>query len=151
MGEHTSGLLQIVEVDGTIATAVVVYACDEIMLRDYLTPFAPPPPAQSDPGGAPAFDRAARLLFADAGQLLGSKHRLLVMGHGSRHGVTAGQRLTIFRKPLGGPPLILGDAVVVAVRRESATIRVDRAVDVIFLGDSGDWVAPQRRGASERR
>jgi hypothetical protein len=38
---------------------------------------------------------------------------------------------------------MLGDAVVVAVRRASATIRVERATDVLFLGHDGDWVAPQ--------
>ena len=91
------------------------------------------------------------LLFADAGQMLGSKHRLLVISHGSRDGLKTGQRLTIFRRSFGGSsPLILGDAVVVAVRRESATIRVENSVDVIFLGDSGDWVAPQRPAASGR-
>jgi hypothetical protein len=151
MGEHTAGLLQIVEVDGPIATAVVIYACDEMMTGDFLAPFEPERPARPGPFGAPVFDKAARLLFADAGQMLGSKHRLLVIGHGSRDGLKTGQRLTIFRRSIAGSsPLILGDAVVVAVRRESATIRVEHSVDVIFLGESGDWVAPQRAAASGR-
>jgi hypothetical protein len=151
MGEHTSGLLQIVEIDGPTATAVVVYACDEMMTGDYLAPFEPERPATPDPAGTPVFDKAARLLFADAGQMLGSKRRLLVIGHGSRDGIKTGQRLTIFRRSLGQrSPLIIGTAVVVAVRRESATIRVEHSVDVIFLGDNGDWVAPQRSPVSGR-
>jgi hypothetical protein len=146
VGEHSSGLLQVVDIHGSAATAVVVYACDEMMTGDYLAPFHPQEAGAREPGGAPAFDRAARVLFGAAGQMFGTTHRLLVIGAGTRQGIRAGQRLTIFRRPRWGnaPPTILGEAVVVAVRGESATVRVERAVDVIFLGADGDWVAPQR-------
>ena len=145
LGEHSAGLLQIVEADGPMATAVVIYACDEMIVGDYLAPFRPDPIRPVDPAGAPAFDKAVRLLFADAGQMLGSTNRLLVIAQGARDGIQTGQRLTIFRRSIAIPtPIILGDAVVVAVRRESATVRVERAIDVIFLGHDGDWVAPQR-------
>ena len=151
MGEHSAGLLQIAEVDGPIATAVIIYACDEMVIGDYLAPFRPEPVQQPHPAGLPVFDKAARLLFADAGQMLGSTNRLLVMAHGARDGVRTGQRWTIFRRTLAAPaPVILGEATVVAVRRESATIRVDRAIDVIFLGENGDWVAPQRSPAPRK-
>ena len=144
MGEHSAGLLQIVEADGPMATAVVIYACDEMTIGDYLAPFRPEPIGATHPAGAPAFDRPARLLFGDAGQMLGSTNRLLVIDHGARDGVRIGQRLTIFRRSPAVPtPIMLGEAVVVAVRRASATIRVERATDVLFLGHDGDWVAPQ--------
>jgi len=151
MGEHTAGLLQIVDVDGASATAVVVYACDEMMRSDYLAPFHPEPVRTPDPAGPPAFDKAAKLLFGAPGKMLGSTNRLLVISQGARDGVQTGQRMTIFRRSRFSPtPVILGDAVVVAVRRESATIRVERATDVIFLGDGGDWVAPQRPAQASR-
>jgi hypothetical protein len=144
MGEHTAGLLQIVEADGPMATAVVIYACDEMTIGDYLAPFRPEAIRPTHPEGAPAFDGPARLLFGAAGQMLGSTNRLLVIDHGARDGVRIGQRLTIFRRSAAVPtPMMLGDAVVVAVRRTSATIRVERATDVLFLGHDGDWVAPQ--------
>lgn len=144
MGEHSAGLLQIVEADGPMATAVVIYACDEMTIGDYLAPFRPEPNPATHPAGAPAFDGPSRLLFGAAGQLLGSTNKLLVIDHGTRHGVRIGLRLTIFRRsPAVSTPITLGDAVVVAVRRASATIRVERATDVIFLGHDGDWVAPQ--------
>ena len=150
-GEHSAGLLQIVDADGPMATAVVIYACDEMMVGDFLAPFRPEPIRPTDPAGAPAFDKAARLLFAAPGQMLGSTNRLLVIAHGARDGIQIGQRLTIFRRSFAIPtPTILGDAVVVAVRRESATVRVERAIDVIFLGNDGDWVAPQRPVQSRR-
>lgn len=145
MGEHSAGLLQIVEADGPMATAVVIYACDEMTIGDYLAPFRPEPIAATHPAGGPAFDKPFRLLFGDAGQLLGSTNRLLVIDHGARDGVRIGQRLTIFRRSAAvSTPIPLGDAVVVAVRRASATIRVERATDVLFLGYDGDWVALQR-------
>ena len=41
----------------------------------------------------------------------------------------------------GGTSVVVGDAVVVSVREDSATIRVEHATDVI---EFGDWAAPQR-------
>ena len=54
-----------------------------------------------------------------------------------------GQRVTLFRerRPASRGPAVIGDAVVVAVRLDSATIRVQHATDVIAVGDSA---APQR-------
>lgn len=145
MGEHSSGLLQIVSVDDTASIAVVVYACDEMMPGDYLAAFEPEPGRDPDPVGVPAFDAAARILFADAGQTLGATDRMLVIDRGERAGVRAGQRFTIFRRSrfAGSKPVVVGEAIVVAVRRESATIRVEQATDAIFMGADGDWAAPQ--------
>jgi hypothetical protein len=53
-----------------------------------------------------------------------------------------GQRLTLFRRRGRGArsPDIVGDAIVVAIRIDSATIRVERVNDAI---SSGDLAAPQ--------
>jgi hypothetical protein len=142
-GEHTSGLLQIVAADERTSKAVVVYACDELMQGDFLASFSPEPVRQPDPvAGIPEFDDAARILFADAGQMLGVPRRLMVIDRGSSKGLRVGQRLTLFRpRSRGvGPRAILGDAIVVAIRADSATIRVERATDMIMFGD---WAAPQ--------
>jgi len=119
-----------------------VYACDEMMSGDVLAAFAPEPVRTPDTAGPPAFDEAARILFADAGQLIGTAHRLMVIDRGVDHAIHAGQRLTLFhRERRGASPVVVGDAVVVAVRADSATIRVEHATDVIAFGD---WAAPQR-------
>lgn len=146
VGEHSSGLVQLVDVEADVSTAVVVYACDEMMRGDYLSVFEPEPVRVPEPVGAPMFDRAARILFADEGQPLGVPGRMLVLDRGSRDDVRVGQRMTIFRRSRfrDARPLVVGDAVVVAVRKASATIRIERATDVIFFGDNGDWAAPQR-------
>ena len=147
MGEHSAGLLQIVEVEPDVATAVVVYACDEIMRGDYLAPFAPEVARAPEPAGTPVFEQAARLLFADAGQPIGVPGRMVIVDRGARQDARVGQRLTIFRRSRFGDrrPIVVGDAVVVAVRDASSTVRIERATDAIFLGEQGDWAAPQAR------
>ncbi|HZR23275.1 MAG TPA: carboxypeptidase-like regulatory domain-containing protein [Vicinamibacterales bacterium] len=142
MGEHTAGVLQIVSVGERTATAIVVYACDEIMRDDWLAPFEPEPLRRAESAGAPAVDDAAKILFADAGQMVGVPRRFMVIDRGRDHGLHAGQRLTLFRQPLHGrKPVVTGDAVIVAVRQDSATIRIEHATDVV---DVGDWAAPSR-------
>jgi hypothetical protein len=144
-GEHTAGLLQIVAADERVSKALVVYACDELMQGDFLASFEPEPLRAPDPvAGAPAFDDAARILFADAGQMLGVPRRLMVIDRGSDRGLRVGQRLTLFRPRARGIPTrsIVGDAVVVAIRIDSATIRVERATDAIVVGD---WAAASSR------
>ena len=142
-GEHTAGLLQIVAADGHTAQAIVMYACDELMRGDWLAPFMPEPVRAPERAGVPAYDRAARILLTDADQMIGAPRRLMVIDQGSDNGIRVGQRLTLFRPATGSArrPSIVGDAVVVAVRTDSATIRVENAYDVIARGDSA---APQR-------
>ena len=92
----------------------------------------------------PAYDRAARILLTDAGQMIGAPRRLMVIDRGTRQRRSAsGSGLTLFRRAAPGArgPAVIGDAVVVAVRLDSATIRVQHATDVIAIGDSA---APQR-------
>jgi hypothetical protein len=142
-GEHSAGLVQIVAVDERSSIAVVVYACDELRTGDFLASFNPEPVRPPEPRGIPAYDDAARILFADEGQIMGAPRRLMVIDRGSVQGIRAGQRLTLFRSKRRGAshPDVVGEAIVVAVRTDSATIRIERVTDVI---ESGDWAAPQR-------
>jgi len=141
--EHTAGVLQIVVAGERASIAVVIYACDELMRGDRLAAFSPEPLRAPEPNGTPVYDNAARILFADAGQLIGAPRRLMVIDRGSDNDIRTGQRLTLFRRTrYTGAPSIVGGAVVVAVRSDSATIRIERATDVIALGD---LAAPERR------
>jgi len=141
-GEHTSGLIQIVAAHEHVSTAVVVYACDELMKGDFLATFRPEPLRTPDPVGIPAYEAAARIIYADAGQMLGAPRRLMVIDRGIDHGIHVGQRLTLFRRRRGATkPSVIGDAVVVAVRADSATIRIEGVSDAIV---PGDWAAPQQ-------
>ena len=141
--EHTSGLVQIVEAGEFTSVAVVMYACDEMMVGDRLALFKPEPVRPPEPAGVPAYDQAAKILFADAGQLLGMPRRLMVIDRGASSGLRVGQRLTLFRRRLTGEHAVVstGDAVIVATRGGSATIRVEHATDAIAFGD---WAAPHQ-------
>jgi hypothetical protein len=51
-------------------------------------------------------------------------------------GVQRGQQVTIFRRPhADGMPLTIGDGVIVSVRADSATIRIERVIDAVVVGD----------------
>ena len=121
---------------------------------DFLASFKPEPARDPDPIGAPAYYDAARILFADEGQSLGVPLRMLVIDRGAVHGVRVGQRFTLFRQPAGADRSSkrtrAGEAVVMSVRNDSATIRIERVTDAV---GAGDWAAPQLapRTASAQR
>ena len=148
IAEHSAGLLQIVAAGERSSLAVVVYACDELKNGDFLAAFAPEPIRDPDPLGTPAYADAARILFADDGQTLGAPRRLMVIDQGTERGTRIGQRFTLFRHGIrAGKREVVGDAIVVAVRTDSATIRIDHVTDAIT---PGDWAAPQSTSSSAR-
>jgi hypothetical protein len=139
MGEHTAGLVQIIAATESSARAVVVHACNELRPGDLLAAFTPEYVEPTDESGEPSYEDAARILHADAGQLVGAPRRMLVIDRGSAQGIQRGNRLTLFR--VDTRRTVLGEAVVVSVRPNSSTIRVVSATDAI---EFGDWAAPQR-------
>ena len=143
-GEHSSGLVQIVSIDSLTAVAAVVYACDAMMTGDYLVPFVLDASEDTTAPSTVTLENPAHVLFADAGELVGITRRKMVIDRGERQGVRPGQRLTLLRRSKfrGTKPAIVGEAVVLAVRRDSATISVAWATDVIYFGIDGDWAVP---------
>jgi len=140
IAEHAAGLVQIVSTTEDSATAIVIHACDELMQGDLLVPLVQFAFARA---ATPASEDAARILFADDGRLLGAPQRLMVIDRGSEQGMQNGQRLTLSRRGRDGrDPSIVGEAVVVAVRSNSSTIRVESATDAI---EAGDEATPRRQ------
>lgn len=136
-GEHTAGLVQVVEATPETSVAVVVYACGEFMAGDALEPFDPMPVVTAQSEGAPQFDDPARIVFGELGRVTSGPRQLMVIDRGFNQGVGRGQRLTIFRRSLGerGPATAIADAVVVVARPQSSTIRIERVTDVVEVGD----------------
>lgn len=147
-GEHTSGVIQVVMADPVAAFAVVVYACDEFVRGDYVEPFTPEPRRPPGPLGVPDYQRAARVLFGDEGQLLGAPRRALVIDRGRRDGLSPGQRVTFFRRSDRDrrAMVVVGEGIVVAAKDTSATVRVETATDAIYFGDGVAPHRPDRRG-----
>jgi len=134
-GELTAGVVQVVAVNQEAAIGIVVYSCGELRQGDMLTPFAPEPLLVPDPPGVPDYREPARILFGDADQMMGAPGRLMVIDHGRAQGIRQGQRLTLFRNRRGNRAVV-GEALVLAVREDSARIRVEHANDAIWSGDS---------------
>jgi hypothetical protein len=141
-GEHTAGLVQVVEADAATARALVVYACSEILMDDYLHPYEPVA-GWTEHEGRPDFGRPARVLLPDEGHMFGAPRRLMVIDRGSNDGARPGQRVTLFRRSAFERHRVatIGEGVIVAVTPEWARIRVEHANDVVYVGDQA---APHR-------
>jgi hypothetical protein len=136
-GEQTAALVQVVETMPAMSIAVVVYTCGEFFAGDFVEPFDPLPLLSAAASGAPHFDDPAHIIFGEHGQAMGATAQLMVIDRGTAHGAERGQRLTVFRRIQGerGPVSTIADAVVIAVRENSATIRIERASDAVTIGD----------------
>jgi hypothetical protein len=137
LGVQTAGLIQIVDTTPQHSLAVVVYACGELYAGDTVEPFEPLPMWSAADAGAPQFAEPAHVIFGENGRSMGAPKQLMVIDRGSAHGAERGQRVTIFRRPQGerGPVSTVADAIVIAVRADSATIRIERASDAVLIGD----------------
>jgi Carboxypeptidase regulatory-like domain len=141
LAEHSAGVVQIVAATEHTSVGLVIYACDAIRKGDFLATFRPEPVRHPEPPGLPAYRDAARILFADDGQTLGVPERKMVIDRGAKKGIHVGQRLTLFRQPGGAVKNVpVGDAIVVSVKDDSATIQIERVTDAF---GAGDWAAPQ--------
>ncbi|HET9706613.1 MAG TPA: hypothetical protein VFP85_21380, partial [Vicinamibacterales bacterium] len=135
LGEQSAGLVQIIETASTSATAIVVYACDEIVTGDMLEPYAPQPAFFAVSEGTPRFDDPATITLGEHGRRMGAQGNLMVIDRGIMQGVTRGQRITIFRRDSGDETVTVGDGVIIAVRADSSTLRIERSTDAVMVGD----------------
>ncbi len=135
--EQTAGLVQVLETQQDSSAAIVVYLCGELAAGDTVEPYIPQPAFFAVSPGTPRFDEPARITTGESGQTAAASGQMMVIDRGIMQGAQRGQRLTIFRRPRGqeGIPLTIGDGVVVAVRADSATIRIERATDAVMVGD----------------
>ncbi len=136
-GEQTAGLIQILELGRDSSVGFVVYACGEIFAGDAVERFVTQPAFFSVSAGAPRFDEPAKITIGEHGSLAAGGGQMMVIDRGIMQGVQRGQQLTIFRRPAGteGEPLSIGAGVIIAVRPDSATIRVEKATDAVMVGD----------------
>ena len=135
-GGQNAGLVQVVETSSESSVAVVVYACGEFFAGDGLTPFEPLPLIMAETPGSPQFDDPAHVVFGELGRVTGTANQLMVIDRGYSQGAVRGQRVTLFRRTLPdrGPVVQVGDGIIVAVRPQSATIRIERSNDSVDVG-----------------
>ena len=135
-GGQNAGLVQVVETTSESAVVVVVYACGEFMAGDALAPFEPLPLVMADVAGEPQYEDPAQVVFGELGRVTGTANQLMVIDRGYSQGVVRGQHITLFRRSLPdrGPVVRIGDGIIIAVRPQSATIRIERSNDVVEVG-----------------
>jgi Carboxypeptidase regulatory-like domain len=134
-GEQGIGMVQIVETLKGSSVGVIVYTCGEIQAGDTLEPHVAQPAFFAVADGTPRYDEPGRITLGEHGRNAGSEGQMMVIDRGIMQGVQRGQRLTIFRARGEGRPAPVGDAVIVSVRADSATILIGRTTDVIAVGD----------------
>jgi hypothetical protein len=134
---HTAGAVKIVEAQDDASIATVTYACDGVMLGDFLERFAQPaiPAAAAD--ASPDFAHPAQLILGSEKRQSAAPGQFMVVDRGSDHGLRAGQQLTIFRRTLpdGGPVADVGKATVFTVLPESSVVRIESSLDAVYVGD----------------
>ena len=140
-GEQGIGMVQIVETLKDSSVGVIVYACGEIQAGDTLEPHVAQPAFFAVADGKPRYDEPGKITLGEHGRNAGSEGQMMVIDRGVMQGVQRGQRLTIFRPRSDGSPMMVGDAVIVSVRADSATIMIGRTTDAISVGD---LIAPHR-------
>lgn len=140
---HTAGWITIVGSDNFAALARIDHACDGFLEGDYLEPFtAAALPATVSAPGDTAFGDMGKLLFGNDGRRSFANGDLIVINRGSSHGVTAGARLGVYRDVKSGGPLVpVGQAIVLTVGADTATVIADRVRDSLT---AGDWVGLQK-------
>lgn len=135
--EFTAALVQVVETGEHSATARALYVCHEIQVGDRLEPFAAEPLVRAAAGGTPDLADAGRVLFGNEGRSIAAPLEYMVIDRGSRHGAHPGQWVTMLRGTSAfGRTVVIGNALVVAVQPNSATIRIQSARDAIEIGDT---------------
>jgi hypothetical protein len=129
--------VQVVEAHADTSIALVVYVCGELSAGDTVEPYLPQPAFFAVSSGTPHFEEPGRITTGESGASAASAGQLMVIDRGIMQGAQRGQRLTIFRRPRGaeGIPLTIGDALIIAIRADSATIRIERATDAVMVGD----------------
>lgn len=135
---HTTGWIRIYAVDAQISLATITYACDSVGLSDYLEPFVLPTVPEIS-AGRPAAQRGdhGRVLPGNDNRTSFARDDYFLVDRGSDHGVAVGAQFVVYRdkREPGNFLFDLGEAVAVAVRPQSPTLRVTLSRDAFTVGD----------------
>jgi hypothetical protein len=134
---RTAGLLRVVEVSEQAAIATIVDSCDGVDEGDYLEAFVRPVVPPQAQAGEPDFAHAGVIVLGSERRQVAGAGSTVVVDRGLDHGVTPGQRLTVFRTTLDGvgPVVRIGEATALAVHQDTSMIRIDSSREEIMVGD----------------
>jgi hypothetical protein len=144
---ETTGWVRVILVQENTATVVVEQACADIHLGDYLKSF--------EKVQVPLITEHARptRLTPPSGKVVGTvvdmqddatiagDRQLLTLNLGTANGITPGSLFVVYKvmyPSVPTPRIVLGEAVVVAVRERTATVRIINSNDAIMPGDKAE-------------
>ena len=144
---ETTGWVRVILVQENTATVVVEQACADIHLGDYLKTF--------EKVQVPLITEHARptRLTPPSGKVVGTvvdmqddatiagDRQLITLNLGTANGITPGSLFVVYKvmyPSVPTPRVVLGEAVVVAVRERTATVRILNSNDAIMPGDKAE-------------
>ena len=144
---ETTGWVRVILVQENTATVVVEQACADIHLGDYLKTF--------EKVQVPLITEHARptRLTPPSGKVVGTvvdmqddatiagDRQLVILNLGTANGITPGSLFVVYKvmyPSVPTPRIVLGEAVVVAVRERTATVRIINSNDAVMPGDKAE-------------
>jgi hypothetical protein len=144
---EVNGWVRVILVQENTATVVVEQACADIHLGDYLKAFEKaqvplitdhPRPTRLTP---PSGKIVGTVVDMENDASIAADRQLVILNLGTANGITPGNVFVVYKvmyPSVPTPRIVLGEAVVVAVRERTATARLFNANDAIMLGDKAE-------------
>ncbi len=135
---RTTGWIRVWAVDEDMSLATISNACETVDTGDYLEPFVlPTVPTPSTATGKPERGNYASVLSGQDRRTAFGVNDYLLIDRGSSQGVSLGARFVLYHDQRVPKNFLfeIGEAVVVNVQSDTATLRVVRAIDAIAAGD----------------
>ena len=132
---QTVAAARVAEVRPGAAVLELTEVCDGASEGDFVGPLDPAP-SGTGLEGSPDFASPGRVILGADGRQLGGRGDFMVIDRGAGQGLVPGQLITIFRPaPDGVPAPPVGTARVQLVTDRTATVRIERSVDAVYVGD----------------
>lgn len=139
------GILRVLCTQQKVSTAVIMSSCEALTVGDHLRPLEPIPiPLASEFEPTPR--QCGTPSERPAGHLVYSKYRKIALGEqdlanisiGSSAGIVPGDFFVVFHNNERGPlfpSVVVGDAVVLLVERDTATVKLMASSSEVYVGD----------------
>jgi hypothetical protein len=135
---HTAGWIRIYAIDEEMSLATIVYACDTVLVGDYLEPFAlPVAVARGEKQGKPERDNYARVVSGEDRRHTYGAGDFIIIDRGRDHGIAPGSQFVVYhdKKKDGNFLYEVAEAVAVDVRENSSTLSVTSSRSVVTVND----------------
>lgn len=138
---NTVGGIRIIAVNNGAAIASIDFACEALMVDDFLVPYVepvlPPNVMRTDVSGELDFSSPGHILFGNDDHFTAGAGAFMVADIGVGHGAAPGARFAVYRDlRMPGVPLEpVGEAIVVFAGPDTSIVRFTLARDAVVTGD----------------